>query len=69
MLIFAGWGWETDHVALAHWSDHIDMIDPISNERLSSKDIIPVNTGGTGFAGSGGGPKMAQVMTPSMMAG
>lgn len=45
------------------------MIDPISNERLSTSDLIHVKTGGTGFAGSGGGPKMAKVMTPAMMAG
>ncbi|XP_051898947.1 nitric oxide synthase-interacting protein [Pristis pectinata] len=30
-----------------------DMVDPISGEKLTEKDIIPIQRGGTGFAGSG----------------
>ncbi|XP_069765229.1 nitric oxide synthase-interacting protein [Narcine bancroftii] len=30
-----------------------DMLDPISEMRLTEKDIIPIQRGGTGFAGSG----------------
>ncbi|XP_071375101.1 nitric oxide synthase-interacting protein [Centroberyx affinis] len=30
-----------------------DMIDPVTGDKLSDKDIIPLQRGGTGFAGSG----------------
>ncbi|XP_020391548.1 nitric oxide synthase-interacting protein [Rhincodon typus] len=30
-----------------------DMVDPISGVKLTEKDIIPIQRGGTGFAGSG----------------
>ncbi|XP_034030045.1 nitric oxide synthase-interacting protein [Thalassophryne amazonica] len=30
-----------------------DMIDPVSGDKLSEKDIIPLQRGGTGFSGSG----------------
>ncbi|XP_048868904.1 nitric oxide synthase-interacting protein [Brienomyrus brachyistius] len=30
-----------------------DMVDPINGEKLKEKDIIPLQRGGTGFAGSG----------------
>lgn len=30
-----------------------DMTDPVSGERLTERDIIPLQRGGTGFAGSG----------------
>ncbi|XP_056143300.1 nitric oxide synthase-interacting protein [Lampris incognitus] len=31
----------------------MDMIDPVTEDRLSEKDIIPLQRGGTGFSGSG----------------
>ncbi|XP_057717210.1 nitric oxide synthase-interacting protein [Corythoichthys intestinalis] len=31
----------------------MDMTDPVSGEKLSDKDIIPLQRGGTGFAGAG----------------
>ncbi|KAF7645757.1 hypothetical protein LDENG_00198940 [Lucifuga dentata] len=30
-----------------------DMVDPVSGDKLSPRDIIPLQRGGTGFAGSG----------------
>ncbi|NP_001007435.1 nitric oxide synthase-interacting protein isoform X1 [Danio rerio] len=30
-----------------------DMVDPITGDKLKEKDIIPIQRGGTGFAGSG----------------
>ncbi|KAM8825282.1 nitric oxide synthase-interacting protein [Synchiropus picturatus] len=30
-----------------------DMVDPVSGEQLSERDIVPLQRGGTGFAGSG----------------
>uniref|UniRef100_A0A3P9MH11 Nitric oxide synthase-interacting protein n=1 Tax=Oryzias latipes TaxID=8090 RepID=A0A3P9MH11_ORYLA len=30
-----------------------DMLDPVSGDKLSDRDIIPLQRGGTGFAGSG----------------
>ncbi|RVE68934.1 hypothetical protein OJAV_G00072770 [Oryzias javanicus] len=30
-----------------------DMVDPVSGDKLSDRDIIPLQRGGTGFAGSG----------------
>lgn len=30
-----------------------DMIDPVTGDKLSDKDIIPLQRGGTGFAASG----------------
>lgn len=30
-----------------------DMTDPLTGDKLSEKDIIPLQRGGTGFAGSG----------------
>lgn len=35
----------------------MDMIDPANGEKLTEKDIIPLQRGGTGFAGSGVGLK------------
>lgn len=32
-----------------------DMIDPVTGDKLTDKDIIPLQRGGTGFAGSGVG--------------
>ncbi|XP_046893503.1 nitric oxide synthase-interacting protein isoform X1 [Hypomesus transpacificus] len=34
-----------------------DMIDPVTGDKLKEKDIIPLQRGGTGFAGSGVGLK------------
>ncbi|XP_077475248.1 nitric oxide synthase-interacting protein [Stigmatopora argus] len=31
----------------------IDMTDPVNGEKLSDKDIIPIQRGGTGFSGAG----------------
>ena len=45
------------------------MTDPLSGDKLTEKDIIELKAGGTGFAGSGGAPKVAKVFTPAMMAG
>ncbi|KAK2916369.1 hypothetical protein Q8A67_000743 [Cirrhinus molitorella] len=30
-----------------------DMVDPVTGDKLKEKDIIPIQRGGTGFAGSG----------------
>lgn len=34
-----------------------DMMDPVTGDKLTDKDIIPLQRGGTGFAGSGVGLK------------
>ncbi|XP_062340661.1 nitric oxide synthase-interacting protein [Osmerus eperlanus] len=34
-----------------------DMIDPVTGDKLKEKDIVPLQRGGTGFAGSGVGLK------------
>ena len=41
-----------------------DMVDPISGERLKAKDIIPIKSSGTGFAG--GGAEIKKVKTAVM---
>nr|XP_029491177.1 nitric oxide synthase-interacting protein isoform X1 [Oncorhynchus nerka] len=43
-----------------------DMTDPITGDKLTEKDIIPLQRGGTGFAGSGVGLK-AKEARPVMM--
>eukprot|EP00054_Salpingoeca_dolichothecata_P018167 m.111215 g.111215 ORF g.111215 m.111215 type:complete len:300 (-) comp22766_c0_seq2:58-957(-) len=45
-----------------------DMIDPISGEKLLEKDLIYLQMGGSGFAGSHASLEK-QVATPAMMAG